>query len=296
MTLRNNTCTSLHRLVSTICLLSLPFIAFAQEVPGNGTGAIRLSTAEEIKSEFNSVPCKNNDRLSAVKALFEKMGAKPEEIVVEKIKRTENVVIRKPGTGDSPEVIVIGAHYDKTSNGCGAVDNWTGIVALAHVYRTLKDQPLKKTVVFAAFGREEEGLVGSSEMADAIKKEEAASYCAMINIDTLGMGIPQTLDNVSSKSLIDFTVNLAKEMNLPFAHTRVEGASSDSASFIRKKIPAVTIHSLTNQWRTILHTGFDQPAKVNHESVYQGYRLTATLLARIDAADCQAFREDKKKK
>jgi Zn-dependent M28 family amino/carboxypeptidase len=268
-------------------------MAFAQ---GNGDSTIRISTADEVKSEFDSVPCKNQDRLSAVKALFEKMGAKTEEIAVEKIKRAENVVVRKPGTGDSPEVIVIGAHYDKTANGCGAIDNWTGVVALAHVYRTLKDQPLKKTVVFVAFGREEEGLVGSSEMADAIKKEETGRYCAMINIDTLGLGVPQTLDNVSSRKLIDFTVILAKEMNVPFAHTRVEGASSDSASFIRKKIPAVTIHSLNNQWRQILHTGFDQPAKINHESVYQGYRLTAALLARFDESDCQAFREDKKKK
>ncbi len=293
MTLRINTHTSFRRLFSIICLLLPPLIASAQEAPPNGP---RISTSEEIKSEFDSVPCKNGDRLKAVKSLFEKMGAKPEEITVEKIRSAENVVITKPGTDNSQEKVVIGAHYDKTSNGCGAVDNWTGVVTLGHVYRTFKDHPFKKTVIFVAFGREEEGLVGSSEMAGAIKKEESAQYCAMINIDSLGMGMPQTLDNVSSKKLIDFTANLAKEMNLPFAAVRVEGASSDSASFIRKKIPAVTIHSLTNEWRNILHTGFDQSSKIKPESVYLSYRLVTAMLFRIAESDCQAFRESKEAK
>jgi len=278
-------------LSSAICFALLPFIAIAQEEKGPP-----ISTPEEIRSEFDSVPCKNGDRLKSVKTLFEKTGAKPEEIAVEKVRGVENVVIRKTAANDSPEKIVIGAHYDKTPDGCGAIDNWTGIVALAHIYRAVKDLPLRKNIIFVAFGEEEKGLVGSSGMAGAIEKEQAAEYCAMINIDTLGMGVPQTLDNVSSKNLIDFTVNLAKEMNVPFARARVDNASSDSASFIKKKIPAVTIHTLSNEWRKILHSSNDQPSKINHESVYMGYRLALALLLRIDAADCQAFREDKEKK
>ncbi|HEU0176870.1 MAG TPA: M20/M25/M40 family metallo-hydrolase [Blastocatellia bacterium] len=273
-----------------ICLLP----ARAQDA--EGASKLRISTPEEIRSEFDSVPCKNGDRQKTVKALFEKMGAKTEEIAVEKVRGVENVIIRKAAAKDSPEKIVIGAHYDKVPDGCGAIDNWTGVVALAHIYRAVKDLPLKKNVVFVAFGKEEEGLVGSSAMAGEIKKEQAAEYCAMINIDSLGIGIPQTLDNVSSKKLIDFTIALAKEMNVPFAHARIDGASSDSASFIGKKIPAVTIHALNSDWRKILHSNNDQPAKVNHESVYVGYRVALALLVRIDAADCQAFREDKEKK
>jgi Iap family predicted aminopeptidase len=280
--------------------LSLCFIliccssVFMQEA--GEASKLRVSTFEEIRSEFESVPCKNGDRLKTVKALFEKMGAKPEEITVEKARGAENVVIRKAAANDSPEKIVIGAHYDKTPDGCGAIDNWTGVVAVAHIYRTVKDLPLKKNVVFVAFGKEEEGLVGSSGMAGGIKKEQVAEYCAMINIDSLGIGIPQTLDNISSKKLIDFTLALAKEMKVPFAHARVDGASSDSAPFIGKKIPAVTIHALNDDWRKILHSSNDQPSKVNHESVYVGYRVALALLVRIDAAGCQEFREEKEKK
>src|SRR5262245_29443681 len=135
---------------------------------------LRISTCEEIRSEFDSVPCKSGDRLKAVKALFEKMGAKAEEITVEKTRGAENVVIRKAAANESPEKIVIGAHYDKTPNGCGAIDNWTGVVAVAHIYRAVKDLPLKKNIAFVAFGKEEEGLVDSSVMAGGIKKEQVA--------------------------------------------------------------------------------------------------------------------------
>jgi hypothetical protein len=47
----------------------------------------------------------------------------------------------------SDETIVIGAHYDFIDDGCVAIDNWSGIVAIAHAYRTIKtlERP-KKTL------------------------------------------------------------------------------------------------------------------------------------------------------
>jgi len=265
--------------------------AFAQEA--EGASKLRISTPEEIRSEFDSVPCKNGDRLKAVKALFEKMGAKSEEVTVEKVRGVENVVIRKAAANDTPEKIVIGAHYDKVIAGCGALDNWTGIVTVAHIYRTVKDLPLKKNIVFTAFGREEEGLVGSSAMAGAIKKEQVAEYCAMINIDSLGLGMAQVADNMSNKKLVDLAESLAKDMKAPFTHGPIAGADSDSTSFNRKGIPALTIHAMTNDWPKILHTNNDNPSKVNPDSVYLGYRLALALLIRIDQADCQSFRDEK---
>jgi acetylornithine deacetylase/succinyl-diaminopimelate desuccinylase-like protein len=120
---------------------------------------IRISTREQIKAEFDSVPCKNGERLKAVRALFEKMGAAASDIAVDKYKNVENLVIRKQG--NSEEKIIVGAHYDKVADGCGAIDNWTGIVAIAHLYSSLKDVPLNKTILFVAFGKEETGLEGS---------------------------------------------------------------------------------------------------------------------------------------
>ncbi|HKX28236.1 MAG TPA: M20/M25/M40 family metallo-hydrolase [Blastocatellia bacterium] len=268
----------------------------AQDVaPKSAPLEIRFSTADELKAEFSSVPCKDSARRDAVKALFERAGADPASVTIEKPRGIENVVVRIPGAA-SDQKIVIGAHYDKVDAGCGAVDNWTGIVTMAHLFRTLKDQKLNKTVIFVAFGQEEKGLLGSSAMAAEIKKEQVAEYCAMINIDSLGLAIPQVADNMSSKKLVDLSAAVAEQMKMPFAHARIEGADSDSSSFVKKKIPALTIHAMNNEWNKVLHTGNDQGAKVNPESVFLGYRLALSLLVRIDQADCREFRDNKDNK
>ena len=250
--------------------------------------SISLSTPEEIKADFAAVPCKDEERLNAVKVLFEKMGAAASSISVEKFKNVENLVVRKPGATE--EIIVLGAHYDKVSDGCGAVDNWTGIVAIAHLYRTLKDIPLKKTVLFVAFGKEEKGLIGSRAMVEAIGKEQIPQYCAMINVDSFGLANPQVLDNTSSKNLTSLTASLAKEMKIPFGHASVEGADADSSSFLKKKIPAVTLHGLSNEFMTVIHSRNDKASKVNEVSVYLGYRLALALLGNLSEASCSAYR------
>ena len=63
--------------------------------------------------------------------------------------------------------------------------------------------------MFVAFGREEKGLIGSRAMTRNIDTVQAAGYCAMINIDSLGLGPPQVADNMSSKKLARFTGELA---------------------------------------------------------------------------------------
>jgi Zn-dependent M28 family amino/carboxypeptidase len=157
-------------------------------------------------------------------------------------------------------------------------------------YRTLKDVALKKTLIFIGFGNEEKGLVGSRAMTKAFSKEQAAEYCAMINIDSLGLAPPQVADNVSSNKLGQFTTDLAKDMKMPFARARIQGADSDSSAFIEKKIPAVTIHRMSNKWSEVLHTGNDQASKVNAMSVYLGYRLTLAMIARLDESPCAAYK------
>src|SRR5262249_26438804 len=137
---------------------------------------------------------------------------------------------------------------------------------------------------------------GSMAMTVAIKNDKVAEYCAMNNIDSLGLVMPQVADNMSNKKLIDFTESLAKDMKAPFAHGPIAGGDSDSTSFNRKKIPALTIHAMTNGWQKILHSANDNPSAVKPESVYLGYRLALALLLRVDEADCQAFREENEKK
>ena len=118
----------------------------------------------------------------------------------------------------------------------------------------------------------------------------------MINIDSLGLTLPQIADNLSSKKLMEFTLDLGKQLNLPVTHANLPGAGADSQSYLRKKIPALTIHGLSSDWPKTLHTSNDKPEAVNRQNVYLGYRLALALLAKADESPCDAFREDKDKK
>jgi Zn-dependent M28 family amino/carboxypeptidase len=249
---------------------------------------LMISTREEVAEEFKNVPCKNQDREDAARALFQKMGALSSEITVEKLKGVENLVVRKKGTSD--EKIIVGAHYDKVEDGCGAIDNWTGIVTVAHLYKTFRNVTPNKTILFVAFGREEDGLVGSEAMARAITKEEKNQYCAMINIDSLGMGAPQVTDETSGHKLGVLAEELAGRMKIPFAHSSFVGADSDAHSFKAKGIPTLDIHGLTKNWRQYLHSSSDKVSNVNMESVFLGYRFVLAALVSVDTAACSAYR------
>ncbi len=267
-----------------ITLLSLCLNSPAQQ------SAVKYSTEEDLKADLELAPCKGRkERLEAVKKLFLKMGALESEIVVEKLDDVENVVVTKKGKTE--ETVIVGAHYDKTANGCGAIDNWTGIVILANLYRTMMDFTTQKTYKFVAFDKEELGLLGSIAMAKKIPKETRLDYCAMVNFDSFGFTFPQALRNISTNSLIYLAEEVSDEMKMPFGKAGIEFSSSDSDSFKSRGIPSISLHGLNNQWENYLHTPNDKISKVNMNSVYLGYRHGLVFLSKIDNKPCNAFRK-----
>lgn len=249
-----------------------------------------VSTQESVAESVKLVPCKSEERLEGVKNLFAKMGAKPEEITVEKFDKDKisNVIVTKKGKTD--EKIIVGAHYDKTKEGCGAVDNWTGVSIIAHLYKSLIQIETNKTYIFTAFDQEEPGLYGSEAMANNIPKENRQQYCSMVNFDSFGFSAPFVLSNTSSGKLADFTKKLAKENNFKMVEVIIEGADADSSSFKSRDIPSVTLSGLDNNWQKIIHTGSDKTEKVNMSSVYFGYRFGLILLGNLDEKVCRESR------
>src|SRR5262249_6607524 len=157
-------------------------------------------------------------------------------------------------------------------------------------YKSLRNAQLKKTILFIAFGKEEQGLVGSRAMAGAIDKDQVTQYCEMLNVDSLGLSRPQVADNMSSRKLESLAAEVAEQMKIPFSHASIEGAAADSNSFIGKKIPSITIHGLNSNWASVLHSRNDQPAKINADGVYLGYRLALAMVSRLDESSCDAYR------
>jgi Iap family predicted aminopeptidase len=250
----------------------------------------KLATSGEFSDLFKSVPCKDGDRLKSAQELLRKMGAPADAIQVQHYKTggVDDIVVVKPGETD--ERIVIGAHYDKVVWGCGAIDNWTGVATVALLYKTLKDRPFKKTLVFVLFGKEESGLVGSKAMVGALEQSQLNKYCAMVNIDSTGLASPQAPDNMSAKKLVDLAEIIAKNYKMPFSHPSIPGAGADSMPFNDRKIPAITLCGLTSDWRMILHHDADRASRLDPKLVWEGYLLALNLINNIDQRSCDNFR------
>ena len=249
-----------------------------------------FSTKAHVEESVKKVPCKIGDRREGVRQLFLDAGAAPDEIVLEPFDKEKgaNVSVRKAGT--SADTIVIGAHYDRTAEGCGVTDNWTGVSIVAHIYRTLRPMDTEKSYVFVAFDREEEGLRGSREMVKKMPEADRAKVCSMVNFDSFGQGYPMTLANASSSKMVQYAEKFAKESNVKFQAVTIEGASSDSAAFVEKKIPAITLSGLSGNWQTILHSASDKIDNVNMDSVYLGYRFGVVFVSKLDSSPCGLFK------
>jgi Zn-dependent M28 family amino/carboxypeptidase len=271
------------KILIKLTLLLLPAITLlAQNAPST-----IISTQENLEESVKTVPCKSEERLEAVKNLFLKMGAKPEEVIVEKFNKDKisNITVTKKGKTE--ETIIVGAHYDKVSDGCGAVDNWTGIAIIVHLYKTLSKIDTQKTYIFVAFDQEEKGLLGSDAMAKAIPKEKRTQYCSMVNFDSFGFSSPFILRNSSTNKMTEAAENVAKASGFKIAGVEIAGADADSTSFKNRDIPAVTFSGLDKDWQNIIHTSNDKTQKIKGESVYFGYRFGLSFLANLDANVCR---------
>lgn len=107
-------------------------------------------------------------------------------------KSTANVVGYLPGTDAAvgEDIIYVGAHHDHEGNGhLGANDNASGVVGLLAIAQAVQRRPTKpkRTIVFATFGAEESGMIGSYYLAAhppaALPNNRVVQF---INLDMIG--------------------------------------------------------------------------------------------------------------
>lgn len=112
----------------------------------------------------------------------------------------------------------------------------------------------------------------------------------MVNIDSLGLTAPQVITSMSSKKLAAEATALAKKMDMSYESLDIPNGKSDSASFLEKKIPSLTLAAMPANWPEILHHKADQSALIKTYSVYLGYRLALALVAQINDNECGVYR------
>lgn len=90
-----------------LTLLPAALVFFIAAIPtGAQESSIKVSTQEQIKEDFSTVPCDDKQRLEAVKSLFERAGAPSADVTIDEHKDVANFVLTKKG--DSSEKIVFG--------------------------------------------------------------------------------------------------------------------------------------------------------------------------------------------
>lgn len=80
-------------------------------------------------------------------------------------------------------MLMFTAHHDTCYNTIGAIDNTVGPASLIETARALSGYSLKKTIRFATFGGEEEGLFGSKEYQKAHAVEFEGKLEMVLNFD-----------------------------------------------------------------------------------------------------------------
>ncbi|MDD3033746.1 MAG: M28 family peptidase [Bacteroidales bacterium] len=211
--------------------------------------------------------------------------------VILKERYTHNVFMGLKENLNKP-YILIGAHYDhigygedgSTKRGAhevhnGADDNASGISSMIEMARLLSKlkENTEYNIAVAALGAEEKGLLGSTFLADTLKKV-GIRPSLMINLDMVGRLKENKLQigGVGTFSIADSILDATnKDFGFSLVKTRDGYGPSDHSSFVRIGTPVLYF---TSGVHTDYHTPADDPDKINYEGLKQITDYIASLV------------------
>jgi uncharacterized membrane protein YidH (DUF202 family) len=204
-----------------------------------------------------------------------------------------------PGRTDS--MIVIGGHIDSDfRENPGANDDASGTAVMIELARLWSQRPRHYTLLFAAFGGEEGGLVGSRWFVEHF--EHLARVALMLQIDMAGSDealIPlldtkthqapewlvrdaYAMDRVLGYNCLDYPPNFFT------LNTLMGGAGSDHDPFLEKKIPAIDFTAGVNT--SPIHTINDRMEFIDKNSLARSGKIVDGLLQKYDSQGIPAAR------
>jgi aminopeptidase YwaD len=202
-----------------------------------------------------------------------------------------NVLAMLPGNdpvlGD--EVVIFGAHHDHLGRDAdghlypGADDNASGasvVVEMARAAHAAGWQP-RRTVLFATFGGEELGLLGSRYLAGHLPVD-STRVVAMVNLDMAGQGdggLGVAGGARLGPAYFAWRAGLGAERATTLREGRLSGEHSDYAPFMLRGIPALGCWSTGEHQR--YHDIEDFPRYVRPEVLGPVGKDLASLLVAI---------------
>jgi len=248
-------------------------VCFAQELK------VGLVAEHLIESRLESGLVKERGRQAAIQSLFSDVGC---ATVEQKVTRSAANVICTL-TGETDSVIVVGGHFDFVDLGQGIVDDWSGASLLPSLYQSLKDRPRRHTYIFVAFAAEENGLVGSARYVYGMTRERKAAVRAFVNLECLGLDPLVVWQSRANPALLRGLYEVAQALGARIDGVNVERVGDDdSRSFLSAHIPVITLHSLTPETWSVIHSPRDNLKAIKLGEYYASYRLIAFYLAYLD--------------
>lgn len=109
----------------------------------------------------------------------------------EPVMTTSRNVIAQTKTGDTANVVMVGAHLDSVQSGPGINDNGTGVAALLESALQLGAEPEATNAVrFAFWGAEEVSMDGSKDYLRTLSQDQLDDIALYLNFDMLGSPNP----------------------------------------------------------------------------------------------------------
>lgn len=227
-----------------------------------------------INRNLDLVKSTNRGRLDALRTLFETFGCTGQSLV-----EMPTSAFRQPNLacvlrGERDDLIVVGARFDKASEGVDQDDNWSGASLLPALRLSLSHHPRRHSFEFVAFSSGDRALVGSTSFVGSLDADQIRRIQAMVDIDGLGTGpLRAEVSHSDPELLCDFWAT-SELLGMPLRATiAVDGPRSDSEPFRRVGIPVIGLSSLSRP-------GTEQT--IDEKAYHDNYRLIAVYLAMLD--------------
>jgi hypothetical protein len=199
--------------------------------------------------------------------------------------------------GLKSEVIVLGAHYDHVGYGRatnsfgpvgyihnGADDNASGVSGVLEVAEAIRllPAPPRRTILFALWDGEEQGLLGSQHWL-ANPTVDRSRLVLAINMDMIGRLRQSRLEVFGTRTLPGSRRTFSqanRDLNLDIDFSWLMKSDSDHWSFFSRSIPSIMLH-------TRLHENYHRPSDDAHTVNAAGIEAVSrlALLALLELAD-----------
>ncbi|MEW5922459.1 MAG: M20/M25/M40 family metallo-hydrolase [Candidatus Zixiibacteriota bacterium] len=200
-----------------------------------------------------------------------------------------NVICTKTGYEKPDNWLIISGHYDSYSGSevygaaPGADDNAAGAAAMLELARIFRNVDFRKSIMFVAFGAEEQGRVGSEFMAQGIY-EDAVDLELVINFDVIAYE-SDTIPSISLSATPDYLyANLFVEAAERLTDLMIWSMStypvSDNTSFY--DYGYYTIMPWESHLTPYYHSAFDLSSTINPGFMTKIVKMSTAAISVID--------------